>query len=185
MKLDRTVVGAIGVGALLAIGALAGEQVAAGGKNLLRNPGFEDATNWLSGWTVENTRSNGAPYYYALGWDGGGHGEAPPRSGRRAIEIYSSDRITRLFQKVTLPAGAYRLSAFAQNQGGGGDNQPLYLSLGDRRQSVPVTAMDYRRYYADFDVPIGGTYEVAFVSASIGMALLEIANRKWIEKDSK
>ncbi len=144
-------------------------------ENLLTNPGFEDARGWKNGWTIEETTNTGAPYVYRIGPMGGGHGTARPYTGSSAIEIYSSDRITRLSQSVQLAPGTYRLSAWGRNNGNSGDNAGLRVSLGDRTVTVPVLSDRYRQYYADFDIAATGMYEAAFVSVSLGDALDDIS----------
>ena len=125
------------VGCLLVISASA--------QGLIANPGFEDPGGWSKGWTIENTAGKDAPYVYHLSGIGGGHGKAKPRSGDNAIEIYSSDRVTRLSQPVTLEAGKYRLAAWARNNGGTIDPQ-LRLLLGEQSVTVPVLSDRYREY---------------------------------------
>ena len=78
---------------LLAAATLALPACAA--PNLLTNPGFEDAAGWLHGWTVERADPAGELYYYHLRAGGGGHGDARPRTGAHALEIYSPNTCLR------------------------------------------------------------------------------------------
>lgn len=142
--------------------------------NLLLNAGFEDATGWRYAWNIENIASNAAPYVYHLTAAGGGHGQARPHGGAHAVEIYSSDRVTRLSQMVTLTAGTYRLSAWARNNGASSDPQ-LQLSVGETSVIVPVLSDRYRQYFADFEVDQKGPQRVAFVSRTSGLALDDLA----------
>lgn len=140
---------------------------AAHGQNLLKNSGFEDAA--LSGWTIENTKDNGDPYYYRLGESGGGHGKGGPYEGKSALEIYSSGRVTRLSQTVKLTPGKYRLSLRARNQGF--PFQSLEIVLGDEKRIFSTPSMVYRHYWTDFDISNEGEHTLAFTSSSGGIAL--------------
>ena len=100
----------------------------------------------------------------------GGHGKARPRSGDHAIEIYSSDRVTRLSQQVTLEPGRYRLSAWARNNGAS-INPELALIVGDQTITVPVLSDRYRQIFADFEVKQAGPQLVGFISKTLGLAL--------------
>lgn len=146
-------------------------------QGLLTNPGFEDPAGWSKGWTIENLANNGAPYVYHLTAIGGGHGKARPHSGDHAIEIYSSDRVTRLSQQVTLEPGTYRLAVWARNNGGSIDPQ-LRLMVGGQSVTVPVLSDHYRQYFADFEVKQAGPQLVAFQSVTLGLALDDISLTK-------
>ncbi len=155
---------------LLAAATLALPACAA--PNLLTNPGFEDAAGWLHGWTVERADPAGELYYYHLRAGGGGHGDARPRTGAHALEIYSPN--TCLRQSVTLSPGTYRLSTWARNNGDSGGPR-LILALGEQQRRVPVLSDRYRRYYADFTVETAGTQRVQLVSTSLGIAVDDLA----------
>ena len=171
---------------VLGIVAVASSSLFAEGveTNLLKNPGFEDSENWLSHWKVENTRNDGPPYVYPIGLHGnGGHLVALPYRGEHAIEIYSAGRVTRLSQTVPLTAGKYRVTAQACIQGGG-DSHQLLISLGEQTRSLPVVAMDYRLYFADFSVTNAGEHRVSFVSSQLGMALDELTLTKFADDET-
>ncbi len=144
--------------------------------NLLKNAGFEDSRNWLNHWKVENTRENGEPYYALLDENGGGWGEAHPHDGKRAIEIYSAERVTRLSQKVSLSPGRYRLTVWACNQTGmGAGGQKLILGLGEQVHTIVAPIMGYRPYYADFDIAGAGEYEASVYSPASSYALDDLS----------
>lgn len=149
-------------------------QAQASANNLLLNPGFEDPKMWSHAWSIENIASSAAPYVYHLTANGGGHSQAQPHGGDHAIEIYSSDRVTRLSQIVNLGTGVYRLSAWARNNGASIGPQ-LQLSVGDKSIIVPVLSDRYRQYFADFEVAQPGPQRVAFVSKTRGLALDDLA----------
>jgi hypothetical protein len=159
----------------IAVSPLTASDISA---NLLQNPGFEDTNDWSANWKIENTAKNGESYFYHIDNENMGHVFMPPRTGKNAIEIYSSDRITRLSQKVELPSpGKYRVSAYGVIQGAGDDHQ-LRIGLGDQVHVLPAVSLAYRNYYADFDVKIAGPLEVSFVSSSLGMTLDDITLTK-------
>jgi hypothetical protein len=146
-------------------------------QGLVANPGFEDPGGWSQGWTIENLANNGSPYVYHLSAIGGGHGKARPHGGDNAIEIYSSDRITRLSQQVTLEPGTYRLAVWARNNGGTIDPQ-LRLLLGGQTATVPVLSDRYRQYFADFEIKQAGPQLVGFQSVTLGLALDDVSLTK-------
>ncbi len=151
-----------------------GTAWAQGDANALANPGFEAAAGWSHGWTIENVNNNGSPYVYHVTAIGGGHGKARPRTGDHAIEIYSSDRVTRLSQQVTLAAGRYRLAAWVRNNGASIDPQ-LVLMLGDQSVTVPTLSDRYRQVFADFEVRADGSQRIAFMSRTLGLALDDVS----------
>ena len=121
---------------------------------------------------MERADPAGELYYYHLRAGGGGHGDARPRTGAHALEIYSPN--TCLRQSVTLSPGTYRLSAWARNNGDSGGPR-LILALGEQQRRVPVLSDRYRRYYADFTVETAGTQRVQLVSTSLGIAVDDLA----------
>ena len=144
-------------------------------RNILRNPGFEDRTGWLTGWTVEDLNHNGPPYHYRLDGLGTGHGDARPRTGHNAIEVYGDGaRRTALWQTVDLEPGRYRLAAWARSNGNA-DLCRIQLSLGEQSATVPAIAERYRYYYADFRVDTAGPRRVSFGSVSLGAALDDLS----------
>lgn len=146
-------------------------------QGLLNNPDFEDPAGWSRGWTIENLANNGSPYVYHLSAIGGGHGKARPHGGDNAIEIYSSDRVTRLSQQVTLEPGTYRLAVWARNNGASIDPQ-LRLLVGGQTATVPVLADRYRQYFADFEIKQAGPQLVGFQSVTLGLALDDVSLTK-------
>ncbi|MFA6107986.1 MAG: hypothetical protein WDA75_04365 [Candidatus Latescibacterota bacterium] len=143
--------------------------------NLLRNPGFEESEGWLAGWTVEDLNHNGPPYHYRLDDRGTGHGDARPRTGQNAIEVYGDGaRRTILWQTVELEPGRYRLAAWGRSNGNS-DLCRLQLRLGEQSVTVPAIAERYRFYYADFEVERPGSYQAGFHSVSLGAALDDLS----------
>src|SRR4029077_15901059 len=110
--------------------------------NLLRNPGFEDPSGWSAGATIRDEKGGGDTYHYHLTDQRGGHGDARPRSGANAIEIYSTDKKTYLVQNVRLETGTYRMSAWARL-----NNTPdicvVEFKIGDMTAKLPLGANDY------------------------------------------
>lgn len=143
--------------------------------NLLRNPGFEDPQGWLTNWTVEDLNHNGPPYHYRLDHRGTGHGDARPRTGQNAIEVYGDGtRRTVLWQTVELEPGRYRLAAWGRSNGNS-DLCRLQFRLGEQAVTVPAIAERYRYYYADFMIERPGPYQVGFHSVSLGAALDDLS----------
>ncbi len=136
--------------------------------NRLVNPGFEDAD--AVGWSVENLAGADPAYVYDVTPDGGGHGDATPRTGARAIEVYTSERVSRISQRVAVDPGTYRVSVWARINGASALPQ-LRLSLGTKSLTVPVMSLEYREYFADFDVRAAGPVVVALESRAGGIAL--------------
>ncbi len=136
---------------------------------LLMNPGFEEAG--AKGWIIENATPDGAPpYAYNLTAAGGGHGDARPHTGERALEIYSSSRVTRLSQVVRLRPGRYRLAVWARNNGA--TSRPhLEVTLGQRVASLPVTSDAYRQYFVEAAINEESSQQVSFVSREGGLAV--------------
>jgi hypothetical protein len=143
--------------------------------NLLQNPGFEEPGEKFPSWTVDNTKNNGSPYVYLLTKEGGGHGEEGPCSGERAIEIYTSDRVTRLSQTVPLTPGVYRFSGYARNQMSGDAQGNLVIRLANQEKVIPVISMNYRLGYCDFTIDQTGSFLLEMTSSSSGLALDDLS----------
>ena len=153
--------------------------------NLLQNSGFEDEKDWSANWKIQNIAKNGEPYYYHIDSENMGHVSMPPRTGKSAIEIYSSERITQLVQKVDLPSpGKYRVGAYGVIQGAS-DGHQLRIGLGDQVHVLPAASLAYRYYYADFDVKTVGPSKVSFTSSSLGITLDDISLVKLSESSSE
>src|SRR5580765_1341320 len=105
---------ALSLGQIVIAFLLSAQSTSCFAGNLLRNPGFEDPGGWSAGWTVRDEKGGKDTYHYHLTEQGGGHGDARPRSGANAIEIYSTDKKTYLVQSVRLEPGTYRMSAWAR-----------------------------------------------------------------------
>ncbi|MDO8586797.1 MAG: hypothetical protein Q7T82_07110 [Armatimonadota bacterium] len=149
----------------------------ASAQNLLRNPGFEDPAGWSAHWTIRDANGGNLTYHYRITAQGGGHGDARPRTGANAVEIYSSDRQTHLTQKVTLEPGAYRLSAWARLNNTP-DYSPIELALGDETVVLPLASERYTPLWAHFEIGEAGEYEAGFLSRSYGVAFDDISLEK-------
>jgi hypothetical protein len=160
--------------ALLAIGLIYSSSFA---QNLLVNPGFEDPAGWQTGWTIRDANGGDLTYHYHLTANGGGHADAKPRSGKNAVEIYSSDRQTYLVQKVNLEPGTYRLSAWVRANGMP-DYSLVQIRLGDQKSTLPVISQKYRLIWADLKISSKGEYEASLYSPSYGMAVDDVCLEK-------
>jgi len=145
-------------------------------ENLLKNPGFEELGENFPSWSVASVKSSAAAYAYSITRDGGGHGVGGPYAGERAIEIYSSDRVTQLSQMVSLTPGTYRFSCYARNETNGDAQHQLVVKLGTQQQSMPVVSMsDYRLCYVDFKVDQAGMLPLELISPAGGLALDDLS----------
>jgi len=143
-------------------------------QNLLVNPGFEDPAGWSRGWVIRDANGGDQTYHYHLTANGGGHADARPRSGKNALEIYTSDRQTYLVQRVRLEPGTYRLSAWARANGLA-DYSQVILQLGSQKASLPVISQKYRQIWTDFKIETSGDYEVSFYNTSSGIAVDDLS----------
>ncbi|WP_062079214.1 glycosyl hydrolase 53 family protein [Demequina globuliformis] len=121
------------------------------GDNLVVNPGFEDV---------------------AAGWTGTGTGftigrEEDPRSGARATHWYSTNANSfEIAQTLTgVPAGTYRLSAFAQGDGASPDaSVTVYAQHGISTVSASATLQGYEVWQNPttdlLSVSAGGTVDI-------------------------
>ena len=156
----------------------------ASAQNLLKNPGFEDPAGWSTNWSIRDAKGGNLTYHYHLTSKGGGHGDAIPRTGKNALEIYSTDRQTYLVQKVNLEPGTYRLSAWARSNGMP-DYAPLQLRLGEQKAAATIFSQKYRLIWADFKIAAAGEYEASFFSLSYGMAVDDLSLEKVAETTPK
>ena len=171
----------VGIAAVLLV-ALACTGVSA--QNLLKNPGFEDTAGWSTNWTIRDAKGGNLTYHYHLTSKGGGHGDATPRTGKNAVEIYSTDRQTYLAQKVNLEPGTYRLSGWVRSNGMPGYSS-AEIRLGDQKTVMSVISQKYRLIWADFKIVNAGEYEASFFSSSYGMAVDDMSLEKVTENASK
>lgn len=145
--------------------------------NILRNSGFEDPEGWSKSWSIHDSKGGDVTYHYHLTNKGGGHGDAKPRTGENAVEIYTSDRTTFLSQSVNLEPGTYRLSAWVRANGQPSHIQ-MQLKLGDQVKEIPVSSQKYRLIWSDFQIDKAGDYVVSLHSPSLGIAIDDVSLEK-------
>ncbi len=131
---------------------------------------------YLNKWIVRDANGGTNTYCYRLSPAGGGHGPAGGvNSGKNAIEIYSSSRITNLAQEIEIPrAGRYRVSFYARPNGATYHSQ-LNIKLGNQEKNVVLVSQAWRQYFVDFDLPEPGKKELIFKSKASGIALDDIS----------
>lgn len=143
--------------------------------NLIQNPGFEDQSGYLNKWTVRDANGGRNTYHYHLSQEGGGHGLGGVNSGRHAIEIYTSDKITNLVQEVEIPQpGSYRVSFYGRPNGATFSSQ-VNIRLGKQEKSVVLVSQAWRQYFVDFKLSEPGKTELIFKSKSLGIGLDDIS----------
>ena len=156
----------------------------ASAQNLLKNPGFEDPAGWLTNWIIRDAKGGNLTLSYHLTAQGGGHGDATPRTGKNAVEIYTCGIETYLAQKVRLDPGTYRLSAWVR-----GNGMPNYaqieIRLGDQKSGVTIISEKYRLIWADFKIDTAGEYDASIYCPVYGMAVDDLSLEKITDNTPK
>lgn len=132
------------------------------------------ASDYLNKWIVRDANGGANTYHYHLTKEGGGHGPAGVHSGKNAIEIYSSGRITNLAQGIEIvQPGRYRVSFYARPNGATFVSQ-LNIKLSNQDRNVVIVSQAWRQYFVDFDLSKPEKTELIFRSQNLGIAIDDI-----------